>query len=82
VDGGTADAARKFLDFLTEPEQQAVFVQHGFRPVVSSVDLKTVPNSPWSQNIPGAMVNPAGRTIPMPSAVELEEVKRQWERAN
>ncbi|MEO0852094.1 MAG: substrate-binding domain-containing protein [Cyanobacteria bacterium J06648_11] len=32
VSNATAKAARTFLDFLSAPEHQAVFVQHGFRP--------------------------------------------------
>jgi ABC-type sulfate transport system substrate-binding protein len=46
---GTAEAARKFLAFLTEPEQQTVFVQYGLRPVNASIDLRTVAGNPWSQ---------------------------------
>ena len=54
-------AARKFIDFLRQPEQQKLFVQYGFHPVDESLDLQNVPNSPWSQSIPGAKVIP----IPM-----------------
>ncbi|MEB3338324.1 MAG: substrate-binding domain-containing protein, partial [Leptolyngbyaceae bacterium] len=82
VDAGTAKAAKQFLDFLTQPAQQSVFVQHGFRPIVNSVDLKTVPNSPWSQNIPGADINPTGQTTTPPSNEVLNEINRLWERAN
>ncbi len=81
VNGRTADAARQFLDFLTQPEQQAVFVQFGFRPVVSNVDVQSVPGSPWSQNIPGAEANPAGQVLPTPNTSVLEEVKRLWGRS-
>jgi ABC-type molybdate transport system substrate-binding protein len=75
------NAASKFLDFLAQPEQQAIFVQYGFRPV-SNIDLKSVPNSPWSQNIPGAQINPVVQTLPPPNAETLVEIQRQWERAN
>jgi len=81
VDGGTADAAKTFLDFLTQPAQQSVFVQYGFRPVTGAIDLKSVPNSPWNQNISGAAVNPPAQTTPMPATPVLDEVKRLWERA-
>lgn len=81
VSNGTARAARKFLDFLTQPEQQSVFVQYGFRPVNDSVDLRSVANSPWSQNIPGAAVNPPGVT-PVPDRATLGEIVRLWQRAN
>jgi ABC-type molybdate transport system substrate-binding protein len=82
VDEGTADAAKQFLAFLSKPEQQAVFVQYGFRPAVGSVDLKTIPNSPWSQSIPGAEVNPPGQVAAAPNAQVLSEIVRLWERAN
>ncbi|BAY14973.1 hypothetical protein NIES21_07590 [Anabaenopsis circularis NIES-21] len=82
VDAGTAKAAKQFLDFLTQPEQQAVFVQYGFRPVNNNVDLKTVPNSPWSQNIPGAEVKPSVKILPPPDIQTITEIQRQWERAN
>jgi ABC-type molybdate transport system substrate-binding protein len=82
VDAGTADAARKFLDFLTKPEQQAEFVKFGFRPVTGTVDLRSVPNSPWSQGIPGAEVNPATQVTAPPNPPVTNEIVRLWERAN
>ncbi|MBH8574633.1 extracellular solute-binding protein [Nostocaceae cyanobacterium CENA369] len=82
VDSKTADAARKFLDFLTQPEQQAVLVQYGFRPVNNTINLKAVPRSPWNQNIPGAEVKPSIQTLPPPDAATLQEIQRLWERVN
>ena len=82
VSGGEAKAAREFINFLTAPEQQAVFVQHGFRPVNATVDLTSVPNSPWAKNIPGAMVEPVGQVSSPPARTVVEEVVRQWQRAN
>ncbi len=82
VDQGTARAANKFLDFLTQPAQQEVFIQHGFRPVNDSIDLKSVSNSPWSQNIPGAEINPPGQPASPPDPQVLTEINRLWERAN
>lgn len=81
IGDGTADAARQFLDFLTQPEQQAVFAQYGFRPANGSLDLRSVPNSPWNQNIPGAAVNPPG-VAPVPDRAALEEIVRLWQRAS
>jgi len=80
VDSGQANAARQFLDFLTRPEQQKIFVQFGFRPVSTDLDLQAVPNSPWSQNIPGAEVNPSGQVQQTPDIDTLEELKRLWSR--
>ncbi len=82
VNQGTAKAAQKFLDFLGKPEQQSIFVQFGFRPVGSGVDLAAVPNSPWSQNVPGAEVNPASQLNPMPNEQTFGDIIRLWERAN
>lgn len=81
VDQGSANAAKQFLDFLSAPEQQAVFVQYGFRPINTSVDLQAVPNSPWKQNIPGAEIKPGGQTIATPEPGVLEEIRRQWGRS-
>ncbi|MBD2343218.1 substrate-binding domain-containing protein [Anabaena subtropica] len=82
VDSGTANAAKKFLDFVTQPAQQAVLVEYGFRPVNNAVDLKSVPKSPWNQNIPGAEVKPSVQALPPPTAEMITEMQRLWERAN
>jgi ABC-type molybdate transport system substrate-binding protein len=81
VDWGTADAAKQFVNFLTQPEQQTVFVQYGFRPVAGNLDLQSVPNSPWSQNLPGVQINPPGQVIASPNWETQTEVVRQWERS-
>ncbi len=82
VDNNQAEAGRKFVDFLSQPEQQAVFVQFGFRPVSGNLDLKSVPNSPWNQNIPGVEVKPNVQPMESPNTELLSEIKRVWERAN
>ncbi|MBE9053469.1 substrate-binding domain-containing protein [Nostocales cyanobacterium LEGE 11386] len=82
VDAGTAQAARKFLDFLTQPEQQIVFVRYGFRPVNHAVDLASVENSPWKQNIPGAELQPNIKILPPPNPQMIAEIQRLWARAN
>lgn len=82
VGSKTAAAAREFIAFLKEPEQQAIFVRYGFRPVNPAVDVTAVPGSPWSQNIPGAEVSPGVQSMPTPDAAVLTEIKRLWERAN
>jgi hypothetical protein len=81
VDAPTAEAARKFLDFLVQPTQQATFVQFGFRPAIA-LEIKSVSNSPWSQNIPGAEVSPAVKILPTPNPQVIDEIQRLWERAN
>lgn len=82
VDTFKANAAKKFLDFLTQPEQQTIFAQYGFRPVNNTIDLKSIPNSPWNQNIPGALINPSVQTLQPPDAQVITEIQRTWERAN
>ncbi|QSJ21129.1 substrate-binding domain-containing protein [Nostoc sp. UHCC 0702] len=82
INSGTANAARKFLDFLTQPEQQTVLVQYGFRSVNNAVDLKAVPNSLWNQNISGAEVKPNVQILPPPNAATTEEIQRLWQRSN
>lgn len=82
VDQATAKAAKTFISFLSEPEQQQIFVQHGFRPVKSGMNLQEVANSPWNQTIPGAEVNPPVKTIPAPEGRTLAELQRLWQRVN
>lgn len=77
-----AKAAQKFIDYLQEPKQQKIFVQYGFRPVINGIDLQSVPNSPWTQNIPGTEINPPVNTIDPPNPQEIREIQRLWERAN
>ncbi|MBW4464392.1 MAG: extracellular solute-binding protein [Pegethrix bostrychoides GSE-TBD4-15B] len=81
VSRSTAKAAQQFVDFLTEPAQQQTFVQYGFRSVDDSIDLKSVANSPWNQNIPGAALT-VPNTVPMPNSTQLSEIVRLWQRAN
>ncbi|NJO42548.1 MAG: ABC transporter substrate-binding protein [Cyanobacteria bacterium CRU_2_1] len=81
VGSGTAKAARQFLDFLTQPAQQELFVQYGFRPIINSIDLRSVPSSPWSQDIPGVEVN-LPNVIPPPDRTTLSEIVRLWQRAS
>ena len=78
----TIEAARQFLDFLLAPEQQVVFVQYGFRPVNPNVLIESVPDSPWSQNIPGVALEPAIRIEAIPSLPIMTELLRLWQRAS
>ncbi|MGJ3249185.1 MAG: substrate-binding domain-containing protein [Elainellaceae cyanobacterium] len=82
INAQTADAAQQFLDFLTDAPQQAVFIQYGFRPGDASMDLQSVPESPWSQNIPGAEIDPAIQLESTPDRQTLSELIRLWQRAN
>lgn len=75
-----AQAANKFITYLTQPEQQTVFIQHGFRPVTAKPDLLSVPNSPWSQNIPGSMPKLTVTTQKPPSSQKIAEIQRLWSR--
>jgi ABC-type molybdate transport system substrate-binding protein len=81
-DPGTVNAAKKFVEFLRQPDAQKVFVQYGFRSVRSDLPLQDVPNSPWTQNIPGVEVNPSLQTLSAPNSQTLGEIQRVWQRAN
>ena len=67
VEPKTAEAARKFLEFIGEPQQQEVFVQYGFRPIklVSIYSLSRIALGPKIS--PGAEINPDVKTIQPPS---------------
>jgi len=78
---GEAEAAQDFVEFLLAPEQQTVFVQFGFRPMSSDVDLQSVPNSPWSQGIPGAEVTPSSQVINPPDRQTVNELILLWQRS-
>ena len=82
IDKNTAKAANKFIDFITQVKQQEVFVRYGFRSVIPALNLSSVPNSPWSENIPGAMPNLSVKIESSPSFQELAEIQRLWNRAN
>lgn len=79
VDRRTATSARQFLDFLTQPQQQAVFVQYGFRPVNDTIELQSVPNSPWTQPIPGIQTTLLS-VQPPPDSQTMAEIVRLWQR--
>ena len=80
IDKNTFKAANKFIDFITQTKQQEVFIQYGFRPVVSNLNLASVPNNPWAQNIPGAMPNLSVKIEKPPSSQEIAEIQRLWTR--
>ncbi|MEM7762297.1 MAG: substrate-binding domain-containing protein [Cyanobacteria bacterium P01_A01_bin.40] len=70
--------AHDFVEYLTKLEQQKVFIKYGFRPVVSGLDLSAIANSPWSQNIPGAMSELPSTTNKPPNASDVEAIQRLW----
>jgi ABC-type molybdate transport system substrate-binding protein len=75
-----AKAANKFIAYLTQPEQQKVFVKYGFRPTISGIDLLLMPDSPWSQNIPGVMPNLSVKTQQPPNSQEISEIQQLWDK--
>jgi ABC-type molybdate transport system substrate-binding protein len=81
VTASQAKAAQKWLDFLLQPGQQEIFIKYGFRPVVDNINLKSVANSPWSQNIPGAEVTPPTQILQPPTPTTISEIQRLWNRA-
>ena len=80
INDGEARAGQDFVKFVTEREQQEIFARYGFRPTTNNIDLKTVANSSWNQNIPGVEIQPQINTIPAPKANEVSEILRLWQR--
>jgi ABC-type molybdate transport system substrate-binding protein len=77
-----AKAAQKFLEFVAQPEHQTVLVQYGFRPINPTVQIESVPNSPWRLGIPGANSKPGTTVIDSPTLQTLQEIGRLWARAH
>lgn len=77
--GATVRAGRSFLKFLQEPQQQQVFVTYGFRPTDDTVELTTVPNSPWSAKIPGAQADPPGAVEPALETTTRAALVQAWQ---
>ena len=73
-------AAHKFIKYLTQPEQQKVFIKYGFRPTIPGIDLSSVSNSPWSKNIPGAMPNLKVKTQQPPNPQQITAIQQLWNR--
>lgn len=82
ISDGETKAARAWLKFLAEPDQQAVFVEHGFRPTTSGVKIESIPNNPWQQNIPGAVLDVKGQVTPSPNRPTIGELIRLWQRGS
>lgn len=80
VSKSESKAARKFMDFLTENEQQIIFAEYGFRPVIN-LDLKSLSNTPWNQNIPGVEINPAININSSPNSEIINEIQKIWFRS-
>lgn len=75
-----AKAGRKFIDFLTENEQQIIFAKYGFRSLIN-LDLKSLSNTPWNQNIPGVEINPAININSSPNPEVMNEIQKIWFRS-
>ncbi|MBL1208740.1 substrate-binding domain-containing protein [Geminocystis sp. GBBB08] len=81
VSKSEAKSARKFLDFLTANEQQTIFAEYGFRPIIN-LELKSLANTPWNQNIPGVEINPSITINSSPNSDVINEIQKVWYRAN
>jgi ABC-type molybdate transport system substrate-binding protein len=80
VNESEAKAGRKFMNFLTENEQQIIFAKYGFRPIIN-LDLKSLSNTPWNQNIPGVEINPAININSSPNSEVINEILKIWYRS-
>ncbi len=81
VSQSEAKSARKFIDFLTKNEQQIIFAEYGFRPIIN-LDLNSLLNTPWSQNIPGVQINSPININSSPNSEIISEIQKVWYRAN
>jgi ABC-type molybdate transport system substrate-binding protein len=80
IDKATAKAAQNFLDFLKTEEQQKIFAKYGFRPI-TNLDLSTLLDTPWNQNIPGVEIQlPSQLQDPSNSEV-MNEIRKIWNRS-
>lgn len=80
VSKSEAKAGRKFMEFLIENEQQIIFAKYGFRPIIN-LDLKSLSNTPWNQNIPGVEINPAININSSPNSDVINEIQKIWFRS-
>jgi ABC-type molybdate transport system substrate-binding protein len=82
IDRSTAEAAKKFIEFLTASEQQKVFIEYGFRSIDNNLNLESIANSPWQQNTLGGQTKPQVKITSTPNTQTLGEIKRLWDRAD
>jgi ABC-type molybdate transport system substrate-binding protein len=75
-----AKAGEKFMNFLTENEQQIIFAEYGLRPIIN-LDLKSLPNTPWNQNIQGVEINPSININSAPNSEIMNEIQKIWYRS-
>lgn len=80
VNEKTAQKARDFIEYLSKPNQQKVFIQYGFRPVHPDVKLEENATALWQQNT-GISLKPKAQIMDSPSVDVLKEVGRLWERS-
>lgn len=76
---GSQDIVNNFIDQKNDFKPTILIpvngkILTGFRLVNSSVDLTTVPNSPWSKNIPGVQAKPRQQIIPPPDNSILTDI--------
>lgn len=81
IGAGEAKAAQQFLDFILAIEQQKILAKYGFRPVINGINLNSISNSPWVENIPGIETNPNLNIIPPPNPELIDEIQKIWTRA-
>lgn len=73
-----AKSAQKFINYLREKEQQIIFANYGFRPIIE-LDLQSLDSTPWSENIPNVEVNPSVTIQPSPNTDVIEQIKQKWD---
>jgi len=81
VSNQEAKSAEKFLNYLREKEQQIIFAKYGFRPIID-LDLETLKDTPWSENITGVEIKPNINIKPSPDNNVINEIEKIWNQAN
>ncbi|QUY41800.1 substrate-binding domain-containing protein [Acaryochloris marina] len=80
VDEPMAKKARDFIEYLSQPDQQKVFIEYGFRPVHPDVKLENNATALWKQNT-GVLLKPKAQVVDPPAVTVLRELGRLWERS-
>ncbi|ABW27054.1 substrate-binding domain-containing protein [Acaryochloris marina] len=80
VDEPTAQKAQDFIDYLSQPAQQKILIEYGFRPVHPDVKLEENATALWKQDT-GIALKPKAQVMDSPTVPVLKEVGRLWERS-
>ncbi|AUC60308.1 hypothetical protein AA637_03650 [Cyanobacterium sp. HL-69] len=75
---GEQQSAEKFIDYLLADNQQITLAKYGFRPINNNINLTTINDTPWSNNILGMEINPPVEIKSSPSPEIINEIQKVW----